>query len=74
MRILRPAALLLAAAVLAAAGCARVPFNRRERLQDRDMTFDPDPLRVELEGHILQPREGATGCFAGGGAGGCGCD
>lgn len=65
------AALLCLAAI---AGCRRVPFNERERLSDRIVSFDGDPLGDEMRGHIESPREGALGGFSAVGAGGCGCN
>lgn len=65
---------LAVAALLAAslAGCEATRFNERERLDPRTMSFDPHELRSTLRSHVLTPREGAVGGFAGS-AGGCGC-
>jgi hypothetical protein len=57
------------------AGCTHVRFNEKERLADRIMMFDADPIGAEMRGHALTPREGAIGGFTGAlGAGGCGCN
>jgi hypothetical protein len=55
-------------------GCSHVRFNEKERLADRAMLLDADPLNKELRGHILSPREGAIGGNNNVGAGGCGCN
>ena len=55
------------------AGCAAVAPYERERLADRAMQIDPDPLSAEMEQHTHDYREGASGGFGGGG-GGCGCN
>lgn len=54
-------------------GCTSVRFNEREQLSRSDMKFDGSPLSSEIENHIYQAREGASGVFSGGGGGGCGC-
>jgi len=54
-------------------GCATVAPYERERLADRAMQLDPDPLHAEMEQHNHDYREGASGGFGGGG-GGCGCN
>jgi hypothetical protein len=64
---------LLAWALVAAGGCATVAPYERERLADRSMELDPDPLWSEMEQHTHDYREGAAGGLGGGG-GGCGCN
>jgi len=54
--------------------CTHVKFNERERLGDRIMIFDSNPLYSELRGHVITPREAAIGGFSAIGAGGCGCN
>jgi len=56
-----------------ASSCRVVRFNERQRLDDPVMQFDSRRIGTELRGHILSPREGATGGFSSAGAGGCGC-
>ncbi len=53
--------------------CRNVRFYERERLSDRTMGFELDPLQAELREHVLTPREAAMGGFSSAGAGGCGC-
>lgn len=53
--------------------CATVAPYERERLADREMQIDPDPLWAEMEQHTHDYREGASGGLGGGG-GGCGCN
>lgn len=67
-----PATLLLCLLCIAT-GCNTVRFNEREQLSRSDMQFDSPPLSSEIESHIYQAREGASGVFSGGGGGGCGC-
>lgn len=60
---------------LGAQSCMHVRFNEKERLADRTMIFDYDPVGTEMRAHVLTPREAAIGGFTGGvGAGGCGCN
>jgi hypothetical protein len=54
-------------------GCAPVQFHEKERLNDRIMSFDADPFHAGMRQHMITPREGAIGGFAGVGAGGCSC-
>ena len=54
-------------------GCATVAPYERERLAERAMELDPDPLWAEMEQHTHDYREGASGGLGGGG-GGCGCN
>jgi len=53
--------------------CTTVRFNERERLQNVDMQFDPDPLEASIDSDVRNPRQGAAGVFSGQGGGGCGC-
>lgn len=64
---------LVLALVVACAGCATVAPYERERLAERAMQLDPDPLERKVEQHTHEYREGASGGFGGGG-GGCGCN
>lgn len=69
-------AALLVCGILAAlvtSGCATVRPWERERLADRAMHLDADPLAAEMEQHNHDYREGASGGFGGAG-GGCGCN
>ncbi|MBS0373280.1 MAG: DUF4266 domain-containing protein [Proteobacteria bacterium] len=75
MRALR-IALLLSLAVNAA-GCAGVqpwvkPYER-ERLADRVMAWDRDPIMSGYITHVRENREGARG-GTGEAGGGCGCN
>jgi len=54
--------------------CTHVKFNERERLADRIMMLDANPLYAEMRGHMITPREAAIGGFSAIGAGGCGCN
>jgi hypothetical protein len=68
---------LVLCALLAAAGCARVqpwvkPYER-ERLADRVMSWDRDPISSGYLDHVHENREGARG-GTGGAGGGCGCN
>src|SRR5438132_1524534 len=63
MRRLSWLLLIMTIAALAGQGCTHVRFNEKERLADRTMIFDYDPLGAEMRGHILTPREGAIGGF-----------
>lgn len=60
--------------VLLVSGCGQVKASQRQRLADPIMTFDRDPVQVEILGHVTAPREGAIGGFGTIGAGGCGCN
>lgn len=69
--------LLLACAVLATSGCARIqpwvkPYER-ERLADRVMSWDRDPISTSYLDHVRENREGARG-GTGAAGGGCGCN
>jgi hypothetical protein len=67
------AALLLAAAPLAAGGCAPVAPWEREILARPEMAFDPDPLETKRSQHIYFSKE-ASLPGGGAGGGGCGCN
>jgi hypothetical protein len=63
--------------LLASAACARLepwvkPYER-ERLADRVMSWDRDPISSSYISHVRENREGARG-GAGGTGGGCGCN
>ncbi len=72
LRLVMSLALIVCSAGLAS-GCAEVRFNQKGKLSAPAMTFDHDPLAVELRGYVITPREAAMGGFDGAGAGGCGC-
>ena len=65
--------LALVTAALLAQGCVHVRPRQRETLAQRKMTFAPDPGEDELDLHMQQSREGATGGYGSAG-GGCGCN
>ena len=69
------AAAVIAASLLAAAGCGRhaVRANEKEYLADPIMVFDQDGQEASADEHVLSNREGAAG-GAGTGGGGCGCN
>jgi hypothetical protein len=70
----RPAALvLLAAAALAAAGCAFVPQNRRKHLADPLMSPDGDALLAAGRRKLYTSRESAAGGDSAPAGGGCAC-
>jgi hypothetical protein len=69
----RGALALLAAAALAASGCASVQPWERETLARREMGWDPDPLEAQIRGHVYFSKE-ASLAGAGAGGGGCGCN
>lgn len=54
-------------------GCATVEPWDRGKLAKPKMALDPDPLASQLETHVYNYREGATGGFGSVG-GGCGCN
>jgi len=70
---MRRRSLLTLALLAALAACAEVPFNEKERLNDRIMAFDEDAAGAEMRQNMITPREGALGGFSGAGAGGCSC-
>lgn len=63
---------LVAAAALAAGGCATVQPWQRGRLADPCMTFDPNASQVAYMTHWQEAREGSSGGY-GVQSGGCGC-
>lgn len=75
MRVANLALALVAAAVLAQAGCGRqaVRAAEKEFLADQVMVFDDDPHEASSDDHIRANREGAAGGHGAGG-GGCGCN
>jgi hypothetical protein len=66
-------AALLAAALLACAGCAAVKPWERDVLARRDMAWDPDALEARRSAHIHWSKEASLPGGAAGG-GGCGCN
>ena len=67
-------AMMLAGAVLS--GCAAEPWVKpyeRDRLADRIMLFDRDPVSSGYINHVHEAREGASGA-TGSSGGGCGCN
>jgi hypothetical protein len=63
----------IAAVALLAQGCVHVRPRQRETLAQRKMTFSPDPNEDELDLHMQESREGASGGYGSAG-GGCGCN
>lgn len=61
------------ASVACASGCAAVKPWERGTLAKPQMLFGADLVEVQLEEHVFQYREGASGGFGFGG-GGCGCN
>jgi hypothetical protein len=64
-------------ALLAATGCSRIqpwvkPYER-ERLADRVMSWERDPISSSYINHAHENREGARG-GTGSAGGGCGCN
>ena len=53
--------------------CNTVEFYEKERLNDRLLVFDADPLASQMRQHMLTPREGSIGGFSSIGVGGCAC-
>ena len=64
---------LLALLVAFAIGCVHVRPRERETLAKRAMKFSPDPAEDELDLHMQEAREGASGGYGTAG-GGCGCN
>lgn len=54
-------------------GCATVPISQRSRLAQKCMRIDSDVQASEMEHHLYEYREGATGA-TGTTGGGCGCN
>jgi hypothetical protein len=69
----RAASLLLAAALLAASGCANVKPWERDLLARPDMAWEPDALEAKRNAHIRYSKE-ASLPGGGAGGGGCGCN
>jgi hypothetical protein len=67
------AAALAALALLAFAGCAAVPQNRRKHLVDPMMGFELDALDAHKRQKLYNTREGAAGGDGAPAGGGCGC-
>ena len=68
--------LLLAACLVALAGCSSLPQVQpweKGNLAKPEMAFDPDVLDARFMDHIYFSKEGASG-GAGVGGGGCGCN
>lgn len=65
--------ILLATALAAAAGCARVKPYQREYLARPAMVSDRDPGQMRFSQHQTGSREGADG-GTGEPGGGCGCN
>jgi hypothetical protein len=63
--------LLLVSAVLSA--CATVPQNRRAKLADPIMQFEPDGLEAHRKAKFYSTRESAAGGDGVPAGGGCGC-
>ena len=74
-RLLRALALLVGLLAVAAgsAGCASIKPWERDVLARKDMAFDDDPMRAQLQNHIRFSKEGSLP-VGGGGGGGCGCN
>lgn len=69
------AAVLMAVALSALAGCATTPVQpwERGRLARWDMRWDPDSLQAAMADHAHFSKEGSTG-HIGAAGGGCGCN
>lgn len=65
--------LLFFVSLLALAGCAAVPQNRRARLADPMMSVTDDPLETYRKQKLYNTREGAAGGDGAAAGGGCGC-
>lgn len=63
----------LGLALFTQVGCATVEPWDRGKLAKPKMALDPDPLASQLEAHVYNYREGATGGLGSVG-GGCGCN
>ncbi len=63
----------LLALLLALAGCAVVPQNRRARLADPMMSLTDDTLETYRKQKLYNTREGAAGGDGAAAGGGCGC-
>jgi hypothetical protein len=67
------AALMVAAMLATAAGCAVVPQNRRKHLADPMMSFETDALDAHRRQKLYSSREAAAGGDGVPAGGGCGC-
>jgi len=65
--------LLLVVVLLAQAGCAVVPKNRRGYLADPTMQMSESPLEDRARRKLHSTREGAAGGDGEPAGGGCGC-
>jgi hypothetical protein len=54
-------------------GCASVAPWERANLAKKKMQMDPDGVAAQLEQHVFEYREGASGGYGSVG-GGCGCN
>jgi hypothetical protein len=59
--------------LLALSGCAIVPQNRRAKLADPILSFEPDSLDAHRKSKFYSTREGAAGGDGVPAGGGCGC-
>ena len=66
-------AVLLSAPILALAGCAAVPQNRRGHLADPMMSIADDPLETYRKQKLYNTRVGAAGGDGVAAGGGCAC-
>lgn len=64
--------LMIAAALMAASGCATVQPYERSLLMSRAMQEPLDPLEASFDAHVYGTRESMTGASPVGGAS-CGC-
>lgn len=64
---------LLAAALLALAGCETVQPWERGTLAREDMQWQPDVMESKLRDHIYYSKEASSG-GTGAAGGGCGCN
>jgi hypothetical protein len=64
---------VLIALLIGLTGCSTVPVYQRSRLARRCMRIDPNPQATEMEQHLYEYREGASGA-TGTTGGGCGCN
>ena len=65
--------LVLAAALLALAGCETVQPWERGTLAREDMQWQPDVMESKLRDHIYYSKEASSG-GTGAAGGGCGCN
>ena len=69
----RVLALLAAAALLGATGCASIKPWERDQLAREDMAWDPDRVEAQFRSHVYFSKE-ASLPGGGAGGGGCGCN